>query len=433
MTTATTTQQQQASTALRTAAKRDPYETALEQFDKALKYLDISPWTAEVMRHPHRELTVYFPVEMDDGHLEVYTGYRVHHSSVLGPTKGGIRFHPDVTLNEVRALAMWMTWKCAVAGLPYGGAKGGVIVDPKQLSLRELERLTRRYATEISVLISPHGDIPAPDVNTNPQVMAWIMDTYSMHHGYSVLGVVTGKPIEVGGSLGRSDATGRGVMFTARETMVKLGIKPSDATCVVQGFGNVGSVSARLLHELGCKVIGVSDVAGGYYNQNGIDIADALQYARDHPSLAGYAHAQQISNDELLELKCDLLVPAALENQLTSANAPRVQAKFIVEGANGPTTPEADEIFKQRGILVVPDVLANAGGVIVSYFEWVQGLQSFFWDEREINDRLEKLMVNNFARVWKVSQDKQVDMRAAAYILAIERVARAAELRGLYP
>ncbi|TMC60741.1 MAG: Glu/Leu/Phe/Val dehydrogenase [Chloroflexi bacterium] len=433
MTTATIPQQRKPTSGPTTGPRRDPYEIALEQFDKAVKYIDISPWTAEVMRHPHRELTVYFPVEMDDGRLEIYTGFRVHHSSVLGPTKGGIRYHPDVNLNEVRALAMWMTWKCAVAGLPYGGAKGGVIVEPKQLSLRELERLTRRYATEISVLMSPHGDIPAPDVNTNPQVMAWIMDTYSMHHGYSVLGVVTGKPIEVGGSLGRFEATGRGVMFSSREAMAKLGIKPSETTCVVQGFGNVGAVSARLLHELGCKVIGISDVSGGYYNEKGIDIIDAQAWARDHPTLAGYPYTQQIGNRELLELKCDLLVPAALENQLTAENAPRVQARLIVEGANGPTTPEADEIFKQRGILVVPDVLANAGGVIVSYFEWVQGLQSFFWNEDEINKRLESLMVNNFNRVWKVTQDKGVDMRAAAYILAIERVARAAELRGLYP
>ncbi len=414
-------------------AKDDPYAIAVEQFDKAVKYLDVSPWTAEMMRYPHRELTVYFPVEMDDGRLEVYTGYRVHHSTVLGPTKGGIRYHPDVTLNEVRALAMWMTWKCAVAGLPYGGAKGGVVVDPKPLSLRELERLTRRYATEISVLMSPHGDIPAPDVNTNPQVMAWIMDTYSMHRGYSVLGVVTGKPVEVGGSLGRYDATGRGVMFSAREALRKLGLKPSETTAVVQGFGNVGSVSAHLLHELGCKVMAVSDVSGGYYRPEGLNVNELLQYAREHGSLTQYSHAQRISNKELLELKCDLLVPAALENQLTVENAPRVQARLIVEGANGPTTPDADEIFRQRGILVVPDILANAGGVIVSYFEWVQGLQSFFWDEQEINNRLERLMVNNFNRVWATAQSKQVELRTAAYILAIERVARAAELRGLYP
>ncbi|MBI1801578.1 MAG: Glu/Leu/Phe/Val dehydrogenase [Chloroflexi bacterium] len=415
------------------ATTRDPFLIAVEQFDKAVKYLDISPWTAEVMRHPHRELTVYFPVEMEDGRLEVFTGYRVHHSTILGPTKGGIRYHPAVNLNEVRALAMWMTWKCAVAGLPYGGAKGGVIVDPKQLSLRELERLTRRYATEISVLMSPLGDIPAPDVNTNPQVMAWIMDTYSMHRGYSVLGVVTGKPIEVGGSLGRFDATGRGVMFTARESLQKLGMKPSQTTAVVQGFGNVGSVSALLLHELGCKIIGVSDVSGGFYNPDGLNPNELLKHWRIHSVLAGYPKAEKITNAELLELKCDLLVPAAMENQLTADNAGRVNARLIVEGANGPTTPEADEVFRQRDILVVPDVLANAGGVIVSYFEWVQGLQSFFWDEQEINRRLERLMVTNFERVWAVAQAKQVDMRTAAYILAIERVARAAELRGLYP
>ena len=413
--------------------KNDPYEIAVEQFDNAVKYLDIDPGTAEILRHPQRELTVYFPVEMDDGHLEVFTGYRVHHSTILGPTKGGIRYHPGVNLNEVRALSMWMTWKCAVAGLPYGGAKGGVIVDPKLLSLRELEKLTRRYATEISILMSPQGDIPAPDVGTNGQVMAWIMDTYSMHHGYSVLGIVTGKPIEVGGSLGRNEATGRGVMFVTRAALAKKKMKPSDATVVVQGFGNVGSVSANLIHELGCKVIGLSDVTGGYYRQEGIDVGAALKHARENGSLSGLPNAQKISNKELLELKCDVLVPAALENQLTSENARNVQAGMIVEGANGPTTPEADEIFRQRDILVVPDVLANAGGVIVSYFEWVQGLQSFFWDENEINNRLERLMVDNFERVWKMAQEKKVGMRIGAYILAIDRVAKAAELRGLYP
>jgi glutamate dehydrogenase (NAD(P)+) len=415
------------------AVKNDPYEIAIEQFDNAVKYLDIDPGTAEILRHPQRELTVYFPVEMDDGHLEVFTGYRVHHSTILGPTKGGIRYHPGVNLNEVRALSMWMTWKCAVAGLPYGGAKGGVIVDPKSLSLRELEKLTRRYATEISILMSPQGDIPAPDVGTNGQVMAWIMDTYSMHHGYSVLGIVTGKPIEVGGSLGRNEATGRGVMFVTRAALAKQKMKPSDATVVVQGFGNVGSVSANLIHELGCKVIGLSDVTGGYYRQEGIDVTAALKHARENGSLAGLPNAQKISNKELLELKCDVLVPAALENQLTSENARNVQAGMIVEGANGPTTPDADEIFRQRDILVVPDVLANAGGVIVSYFEWVQGLQSFFWDENEINNRLERLMVDNFERVWKMAQQKKVGMRIGAYILAIDRVAKAAELRGLYP
>ena len=415
------------------SAKRDPFEVAVEQFDKAVRYLDIDPGTAEILRHPQRELTVNFPVEMDDGRLEIYTGYRVHHSTILGPTKGGIRYHPDVNLNEVRALSMWMTWKCAVAGLPYGGAKGGVIVDPKLLSLRELEKLTRRYATEISLLMSPNGDIPAPDVNTNPQVMAWIMDTYSMHRGYSVLGVVTGKPIEVGGSLGRNEATGRGVMFMARETLAKLGIKPAAASVAVQGFGNVGSVSANLIHQLGCRIIAVSDVNGAYLRPEGLDIPDALAYSREHGSLKGYAHAQSISNSELLELKCDVLIPAAMENQITSANAGRLQTRILLEAANGPTTPEADEILHKRGILVVPDVLANAGGVIVSYFEWVQGLQSFFWDEQDINSRLERIMVTNFERVWKMSRSKDVEMRTGAYILAIDRVAKAAELRGLYP
>jgi glutamate dehydrogenase (NAD(P)+) len=416
-----------------TTISHDPFEIAVAQFNKAARYLELDEGTAEILRHPQRELTVHFPVEMDDGRLEVYTGYRVHHSSILGPTKGGIRYHPNVNLNEVRALAMWMTWKCAVAGLPYGGAKGGVIVDPKYLSMRELERLTRRYATEISVLMSPQGDIPAPDMNTNAQVMAWIMDTYSMHHGYSVLGVVTGKPVEVGGSLGRYDATGRGVMFTAREALAKLGIKPSEARTVVQGFGNVGSVSALLLHELGCKVIAISDVTGGYYRAEGIDVKDALKYARENKTLKGYPHAQPVTNQELMELPCELLVPAAMENQITEENAARIQAKLIVEGANGPTTPEADEILRQRDIMVVPDVLANSGGVIVSYFEWVQGLQSFFWDENDINNRLERLMVTNFQRVWDMAQQKQVDLRAAAYILAIDRVAKAADLRGLYP
>jgi glutamate dehydrogenase (NAD(P)+) len=365
--------------------------------------------------------------------VQIFTGYRVHHSVVLGPTKGGIRFHPDVTLDEVRALAMWMTWKCSVVGLPYGGAKGGVVCNPKTMSLRELENLTRRYASEISVLMSPEGDIPAPDVNTNPQIMAWIMDTYSMHRGYSTPAVVTGKPIEIGGSEGRNAATAQGTIYHVRKAAKHLELDLAGATAVVQGFGNAGSFAAQFLHEDGARVIGVSDSKGGIYNPQGLDPAEVLAYKRETSSVVGYPDADTITNAELLELECDILVPAALEKQLTGENAPRVKTRVIAEAANGPTEPEADEVFNERGIFVIPDILCNAGGVTVSYFEWVQDLQQFFWSKGEINKRLEEIMDKAFDQVLQVHLEKQVDMRLAAYIRAIDRVNKATLIRGIYP
>ncbi len=412
---------------------RSPYEIAVAQFDKAAAYLELKAGIRDMLRVPKRELTVNFPVQMDDGSVQIYTGYRVHHSTTRGPSKGGIRYHPDVTLDEVRALAMWMTWKCAVVGIPYGGAKGGVVCDPKKMSLTELEKLTRRYATEIAVLMNPEGDIPAPDVNTNPQIMAWIMDTYSMHRGYSTPAVVTGKPVEIGGSLGRTEATGRGVMFCAAEALKHLNIPMEGATVAVQGYGNVGAIAAYLLEEKGCKVVAASDTQGGIYNPKGFDARDALRFKRDNGTVVGYKGTDRITNEEVLEVPCDILVPAALEKVITAENAPKIKAKIVAEGANGPTTPEADEILFDRNIFVVPDVLANAGGVTVSYFEWVQGLQYFFWSEREINLQLQEIMVRSFADVARIAQEKKVDMRVAAYILAIDRVAKATMIRGIYP
>jgi len=412
--------------------EESPYQMALRQFDEAVKHLKLKRGIIEYLRYPKRELTVNFPVKMDDGSVKIFTGYRVHHNIVLGPAKGGIRYHPDVTLDEVRALAMWMTWKCAVVGLPFGGGKGGVVCNPKEMSDQELENLTRRYTTEISIMIGPEIDIPAPDVGTNAQVMAWLMDTYSMHKGYSVLPVVTGKPVSIGGSLGRAEATGRGVMIIAREACKHLGMPFEGATAVVQGYGNVGAVAAYLLHDAGCRVIGVSDSRGGIYNPKGLDPRDVLRHKKETKSVVGYPGADTITNEELLELPCDILVPAALEKQITEDNADRIKAKLIVEGANGPTTPDADKILKGNGVFVVPDILANAGGVTVSYFEWVQGLQSFFWSEEEINCKLEKIMAKSFAEVWTVAQDK-IDMRTAALVRAIDRVAEAIYIRGIYP
>jgi glutamate dehydrogenase (NAD(P)+) len=370
---------------------------------------------------------------MDDGSVRVFTGYRVHHSTVLGPTKGGIRYHPDVTLTEVRALAMWMTWKCALMHLPYGGAKGGVTCDPSALSPGERERLTRRYATEISVLLGPDADIPAPDVGTNPQVMAWIMDTYSMHRGHSVPAVVTGKPPSIGGSAGRREATGRGVTIVAREAAAFVGLPLAGARVVVQGFGNVGSVAACLLYDQGCRVVAVSDVYGGLYNPDGLNPYAVQEHVRRTGRVQGFPHADAVTNQQLLELPCDILVPAAVEGQITADNAARVQARLIVEAANGPTTPDADEILADRGVLVVPDILANAGGVTVSYFEWVQDLQSFFWSGEEITRRLERVMVEAFHGVALLARTREVDLRTAALIYAIQRVADALLARGLYP
>jgi glutamate dehydrogenase (NAD(P)+) len=410
-----------------------PYEIAVQQFDRAAEYLDLKAGIREMLRRPKRELTVNFPVKMDDGSVKVFTGHRVHHSVVLGPTKGGIRYHPDVTLDEVRALAMWMTWKCSVVGLPYGGAKGGVVCNPKEMSFNELENLTRRYASEISVMMSPEGDIPAPDVNTNPQIMAWIMDTYSMHRGYSTPAVVTGKPIEIGGSEGRNAATAQGTIYHIRRAAKHLGLAMEGATAVVQGYGNAGSFAAKFLHEDGVRVIGVSDSQGGIYNPKGLDPAAVSAHKQETGSVVSYRGADGVTNAELLELACDILVPAALEKQLTGENASRIQTKIVAEAANGPTEPEADEILNEQGVFVIPDILCNAGGVTVSYFEWVQDLQQFFWDEREVNQKLEEIMNKAFDQVLKVHLEKQVDMRLAAYIRAIDRVSKATMIRGIYP
>jgi len=419
--------------AVKTAPREDPWEVALKQFAQAAEFLSLKRGIRDLLSHPKRELTVNFPVRRGDGSVQVFTGYRVHHSTVLGPTKGGIRYAPDVTLNDVRALAMWMSWKCAVVGLPYGGAKGGVVCDPKEMSQTELEQLTRRYTTEIALLIGPESDIPAPDMGTTPQVMAWIMDTYSMHRGYSVPAVVTGKPISIGGSQGRVEATGRGCMLTAREAARHLGMSLAGARVAVQGYGNVGSVAAQLMHGLGCRIIAASDSRGGVYNEQGLDPDDLVRHKQQTGSVAGYRGADAVTNDELLELPCEILVPSALEGQITGENAPRIKTKLIVEGANGPMTPEADEVMKERKVLVIPDILANAGGVVVSYFEWVQDLQSFFWTEEEINERLERIMVRSFREVLGYSQEKKVDMRMAALLRAVTRVSEALHTRGIYP
>ena len=413
--------------------ENNPYEVAISQFDEAADRLGLSDSMRAILCKPKRELTVHFPVRLDNGEVKMFTGYRVQHNTNRGPAKGGIRFSPQVSLDEVRALAMWMTWKCAVVGIPFGGAKGGVICDPQTLSKPELERLTRRYATEISVIIGPDSDIPAPDMNTNPEVMGWIMDTYSMQKGHPVPAVITGKPLPLGGSAGRLEATGRGVQVVTREAMKDLEMQPNRCAVVVQGFGNVGKVAALLLHELGCKVVGLSDVYGGIYNPNGIDVSKAVHFSEEHGKLSGLLGTEMVTNTELLELPCDVLVPAALENQITRSNASRVKARLVIEAANGPTTPEADLILDDRGIRVIPDILANAGGVTVSYFEWVQGLQHFFWEEREINTRLEAIMSHSYWAVRAKSDKQQTNMRMGAYLLAVARVAEVTEMRGMYP
>jgi len=411
----------------------NPYDVAVSQFDEAADRLGLSQAMRAILRKPKRELIVNFPVRMDNGDVEMFTGYRVQHNINRGPAKGGIRFSPEVSLDEVRALAMWMTWKCAVVNIPFGGAKGGVLCDPHKLSRAELERLSRRYATEISILIGPNSDIPAPDMNTNPQVMAWMMDTFSMHHGYSIPAVITGKPLAIGGSEGRLEATAMGVQFVTRDAMIDLGMNPEECTVVIQGFGNVGSNSARLLQELGCKVVGISDIRGGVYNPHGIDIHQALHYSKEHGNLAGLPNTEAVSNWELLTLPCDILIPAALENQLTRHNATHVKARLIIEAANGPTTPEADVILNDRGVTIVPDILANAGGVTVSYFEWVQDLQRFFWAEHEINNRLESIMTRAYRAICEKALQQETNLRMGAYLLAVTRVAEATEIRGVYP
>ena len=412
----------------------NPYHVALSQYDRAVQYLNIEDGVKEFLKFPRREFTVNFPVRRDDGHIEMFTGYRVHHSTVLGPSKGGIRYSLSVDLDEVRALAMWMTWKCALVGLPYGGAKGGVIVDPKTLSARENESLTRRYASELIPLISPHSDIPAPDMGTNPQTMAWIMDTYSMTVGYSVPAIVTGKPINIGGSLGRNEATGRGVIICMEEAVQQLNMYPAqDVRVAIQGFGNVGSNAAAYAHSLGYKIVAVSDVTGGVYNANGLDIEDVRRHVAETGGVRGYAHGDYITNEELIVCDCDVLIPAAMEGQLTERNAPHIRARLVVEGANGPTSPEADDILHERGVMVVPDILANAGGVTVSYFEWVQGLQEFFWDEDEVYRQLERVLRKSFYATEQTAEEHNVDMRTAAQIQAIRRVAEAVKTRGFYP
>jgi glutamate dehydrogenase (NAD(P)+) len=389
------------------------------------------------MKWPKRELTVNFPVRMDDSSVQIFTGFRVHHNTVLGPSKGGIRYSTHVNQDEIRALAMWMSWKCALVNLPYGGAKGGVIVDPNELSQGELANLTRRFTSEIILFIGPQIDIPAPDMGTNAQTMAWMMDTYSMTMGYSVPAVVTGKPLIIGGSMGREEATGRGVIVCMLEALRQQGINrsPKDISVAVQGFGNVGSNAAKRAHELGFKVVGVTDVTGGLYNPRGLNIREILDYQRNmqRKTLEGYRGADKITNAELLELPCDVLIPAALEGQITADNAPRIKAKLIVEGANGPTLPEADDILNDRGITVIPDILANAGGVTVSYFEWVQGLQEYFWDEDEVYRRLERILIRAYDEVTHTMEVYGVDMRNAAQITAINRVAQATLTRGFYP
>jgi glutamate dehydrogenase (NAD(P)+) len=411
----------------------NPWEVAQRQFDLAAERLQLDPGLRRVLREPRRELTVHFPVHMDDGSVQVFTGYRVQHNLGRGPAKGGIRYHQDVSLDEVKALAMWMTWKCAVVGIPYGGGKGGVIVDPKQLSQKELEALTRRFFTEIEVLVGPERDIPAPDVNTNAQIMAWIMDTYSMNVGYSVPEVVTGKPISVGGSLGRAEATARGVTYTTAATLQQADRPVGGIRVAIQGYGKVGAPAVGMLEALGCTVVAVSDVKGGIYHERGIDPKALEEHAAATGSVVGFEASDEVTNDELLTIDCDVLIPAAMEGQLTADNADRVKATIIVEAANGPTTPEADAILHDKGVLVVPDILANSGGVTVSYFEWVQGLQAFFWDEDEVNEELRVVMERAYADVLNVAKERKVSLRTAATILGVGRVAEAHKTRGLYP
>jgi len=434
---------------------------AQRQLRKVTAMMKLDADISESLRYPQRELTVNFPVRMDDGNVKIFTGYRVQYNNARGPYKGGIRYHPGVSLDEVRALAAWMTWKTAVVGVPFGGAKGGVICNPKEMSQGELERLTRRFTTEISMMIGPDKDIPAPDVYTNPQVMAWIMDTYSMNKGFSVLGSVTGKPLEVGGSLGREEATGRGCMLVAREALKRLnykiippevwqkegyrdmedercrdqgtGYRVDGATVAIQGFGNVGSVAAKLFQRKGARIVAVSDSKGGIFSKEGFDIFEVIEHKARTGNVLDFDNSERLEPDEILEVGCDILVPAALENQLTEANVDEIKAKVVVEGANGPTTLEADQILYEKGIMVIPDILANAGGVTVSYFEWVQGLQSYFWSEREVNCKLRDIMVRAFDEIYQTSKTHNVDMRTGAYLVAVKRVAEAIRIRGIFP
>ncbi|HEX2883335.1 MAG TPA: Glu/Leu/Phe/Val dehydrogenase [Candidatus Limnocylindria bacterium] len=414
-------------------ATQSALESALAQFDRAADHLQLAPETRAILRVPKREWTVNFPVRMNDGHIEVFTGYRVQHNMARGPAKGGIRFHPSTDLDEVRALAMWMTWKCALVDVPFGGAKGGLTVDPHRLEPDELQRVTRRFATELQGVIGPEIDIPAPDVGTNAQTMAWIMDTVSMHAGHTVPGVVTGKPVSLGGSEGRADATGMGVMFTAERALREAGLNMNGATVAVQGFGNVGEAAARLIHERGGKLVAITDVGGGVRNPDGLDPYTLKRFLDEHGTIAGAPNTQPIDNAELLALDVDLLVLAALEGQITGNNAEDVRARVIAEGANGPVTPDADPILDRKGVIVVPDILCNAGGVIVSYFEWVQNLQSFAWPAATVAERLEQVIGRAYDEVSAVRQREGVEARLAAHMIAVGRVAEAQQIRGRYP
>ncbi len=410
------------------------YRLAVAQFNEAAEAMHLDPNLRERLKLPQRSLIVSIPVKMDDGHVEVFTGYRVQHDTARGPSKGGIRYHPEVNLGEVAALSMWMTWKCALADLPYGGAKGGIRVDPKLLSRGELQRLTRRYAAEIFPLIGPDKDVPAPDVGTDQQVMAWIMDTYSQQVGYAVQGVVTGKPLSIGGSLGREDATGRGVVCVTFEALRHLKLNVNDTTVAIQGFGNVGSHTAAIMQQAGMRVIAVSDECGGIYNSKGLDIPELLRRYRDqHEPLSGITLGEPITNGELLQLDCTVLVPAALSEQITAANAGHLRCRILAEGANGPTTLEADRILTENGVFIIPDILANSGGVIVSYFEWVQDVQRFFWKAKDIQDRLQDIITSAFHRTLHFSVEKRTTMRMAALMSGIDKVAQAHLQRGLYP
>ena len=413
-------------------AEENPFEAMMERFDHAAKLLNLDRGLYKVLRNPEKQIITSLPIVRDNGEVEVYTGYRVLYNTSRGPAKGGIRFDLNVTLEEVKALAAWMTWKCALVNIPFGGAKGGVVCDPTTMSMAELERVTRRYTSGIIETLGPDSDVPAPDVNTNERVMAWIMDTYSMHHRHTVTAVVTGKPVEMGGSLGRREATGRGCMFVTREALAKIGLPMGQARVAVQGFGNVGSLAADFLAKEGATVVAVSDKSGGIVNPKGLDIPDVIAWAREHRHLDGYPRAEKISNEELLTIDCDVLLPAALENVITSKNARKIKAKVICEGANGPTTAGADKILEEKGVFVIPDILANAGGVTVSYFEWVQDRGGYFWDEETVNKRLETIITRSFREVVGLSERHKVNTRIAAYMLAIDRVATMHRLRGMY-
>jgi glutamate dehydrogenase (NAD(P)+) len=417
---------------IREIKEENPFESMMSRFDRAAQLLNLDPDLYAVLRVPNRELKVYIPTRMDSGRIQVFEGFRVQHNFARGPAKGGIRYAPDVNIDEVRALAAWMTWKCAVVNVPFGGAKGGIICDPQQMSMGELERMTRRYAAELLDFIGPEKDVPAPDMNTNEQTMAWIMDTYSMHARHTVNAVVTGKPIDLGGSAGRREATGRGILFVVNEGIKRFKMTPSETRVVVQGSGNVGGTGARLLHESGYKVVAISDIHGGIYNPKGIDIPEALQYLWTTRSFEGYEGVEFVGNQELLELECDVLVPAATENQINSQNADKLKCKLLAEGANGPTTAAADQILHEKGIFVIPDILANAGGVTVSYFEWVQDRMGYFWREDVVNERLQDKMVASFNDLCRYADAHNVDTRTAAYMLAIDRVAYDTRMRGIY-